>query len=89
MIKALGRSYRWRAALISGKARSFDDIAQKHGCTDRYVRRIMNLSFLAPDVVNAILAGTQPRSMTVATMLACDVPLSWQQQRTAFGFTPA
>src|ERR1051325_2764797 len=89
LIKALARAHRWRAALLSGRARSLDDIAARQRCTNRYVRRVLNLSFLAPDIVDAILAGTQPRSMTVQTLLGREMPLSWPQQRVTFGFAPA
>ena len=89
LIKALGRAHRWRGALLSGRARSLDDIAARQRCTNRYVRRVLNLSFLAPDIVDAILAGTQPRSMTVQTLLGREMPLSWPQQRITFGFAPA
>jgi hypothetical protein len=89
LIKALGRAYRWRTALLAGKARSLDDIAVKHGCTNRYVRRVLSLSFLAPDIVEAILRGTQLRSLTVATTLGREIPLSWHKQRAELAFTPA
>jgi hypothetical protein len=89
LIKALSRAHRWRGALLSGRARSLDDIAAQQRCTNRYVRRVLNLSFLAPDIVSAILAGTQPRSMTVQSLLEREVPLAWPQQRVTFGFAPA
>ena len=72
--------------LLKGKAHSLDDIAAQQRCTSRYVRRVLSLSFLAPDIVDAILAGTQPRSMTVATLLARDIPLSWREQCAKLGF---
>ncbi len=89
LIKALARAHRWRSALLSGRARSLDDIAARQRCTNRYVRRVLNLSFLAPDIVDAILAGTQPRRMTVQTVLGREMPLSWPQQRVTFGFAAA
>ena len=89
LIKTLGRAHRWRRALLAGKAHTFNDIARKQGCTNRYVRRVLNLSFLSPDIVDAILAGTQPRNMTVASLLTRDIPLSWRKQRVEFGFASA
>ena len=89
LIKALGRAHAWRTALLNGKANSLNDIAAQQGCTNRYVRRILSLSFLAPDIAEAILAGIQPRSMTVELLLSRDIPLSWQEQRAALGFKTA
>ena len=89
LIRARGRAHQWPAALLSSKALSLDDIATTNGCTNRYVRRVLTLSFLSPQIVRAILNGAQPRSMTVGTMLARDLPLSWAKQGALLGFEDA
>ena len=46
----------------------------------------MPLAFLAPDIVEAILAGTQPVDLTAETLTRRDLPLSWSEQKSLFGF---
>jgi hypothetical protein len=57
LIKALVRAHRWRRQIESGKAKSITDLAEHEGVTDAYVCRLLPLTCLAPDVVEAILAG--------------------------------
>jgi hypothetical protein len=53
--------------LASGRASSFGEIAARVGVTDRYVTRIVDLAFLAPDVVEAMLNGEQAAGLRFRT----------------------
>ncbi len=46
----------------------------------------MRLSYLAPDIVTAIIDGNQPASLTRKRLAAADLPLDWAQQRQLLGF---
>ena len=59
LIKALVRGHRWRRRIESGQAKSITDLAEQEGVTDAYVCRLLPLTCLAPDVVEAILDGRQ------------------------------
>ena len=59
------------------------DIADNPNC-DAHVRRILRFGYLAPDIVEAIAEGRQPRSLTVKRLLQ-GIPCAWADQRTAFG----
>ena len=85
LVKAIARASEWRAALATGKAKSFRAIARQAGCTEGYVRQIVDLAFLAPDVVSAILRGTQARHLTVDRLVRRPLPLSWRNQRRVLG----
>jgi hypothetical protein len=51
------------------------------------VGRRIRLTFLAPDIVTAIVAGEQPNTLTIGSLLRDrDIPLSWAEQRRLFGF---
>ncbi len=50
-------------------------------------RKLVRLAFLAPDIQRAILAGRQPRDLSLARILACDIPLAWDDQRQILGST--
>ena len=61
LIKALVQRARWRRKIESGQAKSITDLAEQEGVTDAYVCRLLSLTCLAPDIVEAILDGRQPK----------------------------
>jgi hypothetical protein len=85
LIKALVRAYRWRRRIETGKAKSITDLAEQEGVTDAYVCRLLPLTCLAPDIVEAILDGRQPKGLRLAEMLG-NGPLEWTEQRVIWGF---
>ena len=78
------QGHRWRRRIESGKARSITDLAAQEKVTIAYVGKVMNLTYLAPDIVSAILDGRQPRGLSVNAMLK-DMATGWNQQRRAWG----
>ena len=85
LIKALVRAHRWRRRIESGRAKSITDLAEQEGVTDAYVCRLLPITCLAPDIVEAILDGRQPKGLRLADMLG-NGPVSWEEQRRAFAF---
>jgi ParB-like chromosome segregation protein Spo0J len=83
LIKALVRAHRWRRKIESGQAKSIADLAEQEGVTDAYVCRLLPLTCLAPDIVEAILDGRQPKGLRLAEMLG-NGPLTWEAQRGAW-----
>jgi hypothetical protein len=86
LIKALIRAHRWRRRIESGQARSITDLAEQNGLTDAYVCRLLPLTCLAPDIVEAILDGRQPKGLRLAEVLESG-PHAWNLQREAWGFS--
>ena len=80
LVKALVRAHRWRRRIESGRARSITDLAEQDGVTDAYVCRLLPLTCLAPDIVEAILDGRQPKGLRLAELLG-NGPLAWEEQR--------
>jgi hypothetical protein len=76
---------RWRRRIERGQAKSITDLAEQEGVTDAYVCRLLPLTCLAPDIVEAILDGRQPKGLRLAEMLG-NGPVSWEEQRGAWGF---
>jgi len=81
LIKALSQGHRWRNALGTGHLRSIEQLAQVSAQTEAYVRQLLALAFLAPDITEAILLGKQLRHLTVDRLVRMKLPLSWQVQR--------
>ena len=80
LIKALVRAHRWRRKIESGQAKSITDLAEQEGVADAYVCRLLPLTCLAPDIVEVILDGRQPKALRLAEMLG-NGPLDWNEQR--------
>ncbi|CAM5794446.1 hypothetical protein [Rhizobacter fulvus] len=72
--------------LASGQVTSMRELGERVGCTASYVTRIVQLAFLAPDLVDRFALGEQPAGLS-ATKLAqmVPLPLRWEDQRTRLG----
>jgi hypothetical protein len=78
-VKALARAFRWRKMLDTGVHGTLEDLARAKGVAPSYVSRVLRLTLLAPDIVEAILDGQQPAEMQLDDLLD-GVPLEWQGQ---------
>jgi site-specific DNA recombinase len=81
LIKAIARGRAWFEELATGRARSLQEVAKRDGITRRYIRRLVNLAFLSPQLVEAILQGRQPVELTATRLTELDLPLDWTEQR--------
>ena len=86
LVKALVRADRWRRRIESGRAKSITDLAEQEGVTAAYVCRLLPLTCLAPDIVEAVLGGRQPNGLRLAEMLG-NGPLVWNAQRETWSFS--
>jgi hypothetical protein len=88
LIKALVRAHRWRRRIESGQAKSVTDLAEQEAVTDAYVCRLLPLTCLSPEIVEAILDGRQPSWLKLAEVLG-NGPLAWEEQRTSWILAPS
>src|SRR4051812_26608388 len=68
MIKAVARAFRWREMLEQRTHATITDLAQAEGIDHSYVGRILRLTLLAPEIVEVIMSGRQPETMTLAAL---------------------
>ena len=87
LLKALARGHQWYEWILAGEGLYQRSIARKLALSERYVGRILECAFLAPDIVEAILDGRQPSDLTFEK-LTRRLPLSWVEQRKYLGFPP-
>jgi len=84
LLKAVARAHRWFDEICTGKASSLAEIAAREGLAVRYVGRVIRLAFLAPHIVDSIVEGRQPASLTAEALTRhIEMPLDWGSQRTA------
>jgi hypothetical protein len=81
LIKAIARGRGWLDELATGHALSLQALAKRDGITRRYIRRLVGLAFLSPELVEAILQGRQPVALTATRLTELDLPLDWTEQR--------
>jgi hypothetical protein len=81
LIKAIARGRAWFEELATGRARSLQGLAKRNGISRRYVRRLVGLAFLSPQLVEAILQGGQPVELTATRLTELDLPLNWTEQQ--------
>jgi site-specific DNA recombinase len=87
LVKLLIRARRFNATLLDSDGVPFAALAKRQGVSPSYFTRLVRLSYLAPDITEAILDGRQPRDLTADKLLAHSrLPLGWHQQRTVLGF---
>lgn len=79
LLKALARGFRWKKLLQEGNYQTLEEIADAEKINPSYVSRLLRMTLLAPDIVEAILAGRQPSGLTMTRAMK-PFPLEWQEQ---------
>ncbi|MHA1559761.1 MAG: hypothetical protein ACTSWI_03705 [Alphaproteobacteria bacterium] len=86
LCRLLAQAYRYNEMVMQSSGKTMAELATEAGVTGSWFPRILRLSFLAPDVVKAILRDRHPIELT-AKRLANDarLPIGWNEQRTLLG----
>ncbi len=80
MVKAIARAFRWREMLENGTYATIAEIAAAEKINESYVGRVLRLTLLAPDIVEAILYGRQPAQVTLGGLMR-PFAVDWTEQR--------
>ena len=79
LLKALARGFRWQKMLREGDYQTLEEIADVENINPSYVSRLLRMTLLSPEIVEAILAGRQPEGLTMARAMQ-PFPMEWQHQ---------
>jgi hypothetical protein len=82
LVKATVRAHRWRQMLESGEYNSSAELAKAEKVNDSYLSRILRLTLIAPDIIEAILTGRQPSTLQLGDLLK-PLPAAWELQHSA------
>jgi hypothetical protein len=85
LLTSIARAQVWVEEIVTASG-AVDQIAQRERLSERSVRMTINLAFLSPPIVRAIVAGALPRGIGVSRL--CDLPASWAGQHRAVGVPP-
>lgn len=91
MVKLLGKAFYWQRMIDEGVFDSGNALARRYKLEPGWVAEILRLTLLAPDIVEAILDGRQPRHVHLHLIKGRlgDLPREWDRQRAMLGFTAA
>ena len=88
LVRLIAKARRLRESLVTEPNESLSAIAQREGFSRTYATQLLKLTWLAPVLVEAILAGRQPAGLTVTRLMkGHDLPLGWTAQRDTLAFT--
>ena len=85
--KAVVQGFQYRDALESGQVRSVSELARQESQERAFLFRALSLVNLAPDIIQAIVKGTEPDKLSLARLRKA-IPDDWDEQRQLFGMTP-
>jgi hypothetical protein len=83
LLKALARAFRYQRMLDDGRYASISEMAAAEKLDRGYLGRLLQLTLLAPDIVEVIVEGRQADGVTLPGLLE-PFPVEWQQQRVRY-----
>ncbi len=88
MIRMLGKAFYWQRLLDDGRYPSANDLARSLKLEPGWVAEVLRLTTLAPDIIESVLDGRQPRDLNLQTLRGRrdQLPRDWGEQRKALGF---
>jgi len=91
MIKTLGKAFYWKRLLEEGRYPTTTDLARALKLEPGWVAEVLRMTMLAPDIVEAIFEGRQPRHLNLHTLRGRQdlLPRDWGEQRRLLGFPSA
>jgi hypothetical protein len=85
VVQALARAFSWAEILEGGQVKSISELARSLEVDGSYVTRILKLTTLSPDIVEAIINGEEPDGLSLAKLIR-SFPEEWSEQRCQLGF---
>jgi len=87
LVKLISNAHRWWADLVTGRYQTTRALAQAYGTDERYVARVLQLAFLAPPIIDAVVTGQQPIELTAQRLMTLrGMPHSWNSHMADLGF---
>jgi hypothetical protein len=80
LVKAIARAFRWQKMLETGRYSTIREIAKAEKINPSYVSRVLRLTLLAPNLVEALVHGRQNSTMSLHDLMK-PFPIEWHRQR--------
>lgn len=79
LLTAIARGRRWQSYIDDGTVATVKEIAERIGCNESYVARIMRLSMMSPVILRKIIKGDYPPGLTI-NRARRGLPVMWTEQ---------
>jgi site-specific DNA recombinase len=91
LVGLMARAFDAREQLLSGRYSSIDDMARQTNASGTYLTTLVRLTYLAPDIIHAILDGRQPVDLSLTRLMTSTkgLPHGWADQRCYLHFPSA
>jgi ParB-like chromosome segregation protein Spo0J len=87
LVRSIAKGYAWLQEIKSSHEVTLSAIAEREGVKRKHIARLIDLAFLAPDIVEAMLSGSQPIDLSVDRLLkSTALDPTWATQRRQLGF---
>jgi DNA invertase Pin-like site-specific DNA recombinase len=84
--RLLGQAHRFQAMVLRGDGAGITQLAAAAGVSKSYFTRVLRLSFLAPDIIDAVLHDRHPITLSAQRLTKLsDLPIAWNEQRQRLG----
>lgn len=87
LIELLSDASKAQKLVMASPDLSLNHIALREGRCRKQLTKLFRLSFLSPRIVDTIVAGEQPSTLTRQRLLKSDLPIDWSEQHQLFGIT--
>jgi len=85
LLEGLARAFYWQHLLDIGAMKTGADIARAEGLHPSVINELLRLTLLAPDIIEKMMIGKQPRRLTLMWFQRNRLPVGWQVQREIMG----
>ena len=80
LLRAVVQAFAWKHQLETGQFATISELAEARKLDRSFISHILRLTLLAPDLVEAILDGSQPTTMQLQQLVR-GFPIEWERQR--------
>ena len=88
LVRLILTALRYKDLVLKARGQSIKELCAEEGVSRSYFTRALRLTYLAPDIIQAVLQATQPLGLSAAELKrASKLPLNWDEQRTLLGFS--
>ena len=81
LLQTLGKAFYWQRLLDTGEVPTTAELSRRLKLEQGWVAEVLRLTLLAPDIVEAIVAGRQPRHLNLHQVRGREAQISWDWER--------
>ena len=86
LLELLGEAYRVQKMVLASPDLGLKQLATREGKCRKHMTKLLRISWLSPNIVDAIVDGRQPVTLSRKTLLDQDLPIIWKDQEGLLGF---